>query len=50
MITYQWKTREEFTEYEELMFQLRRELFNYTKNMNGKRYYYMLYKNNKLYL
>ena len=50
MFTYEWKTYEQFTEYEKMLFQVNKQLyFGYSKRIKGKKHYFVLYKDGKPY-
>lgn len=50
MFTYNWKTYEQLTDYEKLLFKIdKNKYFGYSKRIKGITYYYVLYKDGKLY-
>ena len=50
MFTYEWKTYEQLTDYEKVLFSIDKNLyFGHKKHSKGIVYYYVLYKDGKLY-
>lgn len=50
MFTYEWKTYEQLTDYEKVLFSIdKNKYFGYKKHSKGITYYYVLYKDGKLY-
>ena len=50
MFTYEWKTYEQLTDYEKILFSIDKNLyFGHKKCSKGIVYYYVLYKDGKLY-
>ena len=50
MFTYEWKTYEQLTDYEKVLFSIdKNKYFEHTKRNKGITYYYVLYKDGKLY-
>lgn len=50
MFTYKWKTYEQLTDYEKILFKVdKNKYFGYSKRIKGITYYYVLYKDGKLY-
>ena len=50
MFTYEWKTYEQLTDYEKVLFSLDKTLyFGHKKRTNAIVYYYVSYKDGKLY-
>ena len=50
MFTYEWKTYEQLTEYEKVLFSIdKNKYFCHKKRSKGIVYYYVLYKDGKLY-
>ena len=52
MWTIEWKTYEQMTDYEKLKFDLNKKIYGssafHTKRTKGITYYYLMYKDNKL--
>lgn len=50
MFTYEWKTYEQLTEHEKILFSIdKNRYFSHKKYSKGITYYYVLYKDGKLY-
>ena len=50
MFTYEWKTYEQLTDYEKVLFSIdKNKYFGHKKCSKGIIYYYVLYKDGKLY-
>ena len=50
MFTYEWKTYEQLTDYEKALFNIdKKKYFANKKRSKGIVYYYVLYKDGKLY-